>query len=259
LESQIKCVIFQCSVKIATAQPMIRLLLLSGILVVTAMVPGRSQTGSQRFQFSLETAHPAAKELMKEEFYWSPIDESGPFGSDAGSDAAYGFQKWRKEFPTTAPILYLRELIESWNFPPFDWSELDTAKIKLYMSAAAHPDESLLAQEIAVLKQENERSSTPGGGKKLTDEQLRQIAIDTQKNMGAAYLNEIDGAIIGTAFAQFVIEGRIDSTIKNFVTKTIEREMLPIIARQFGRPDQAKEHYEKMKKLLQVVGQMPVQ
>jgi hypothetical protein len=35
--------------------------------------------------------------------------------------------------------------------------------------------------------------------------------------------------------------------------------MLPIIGRQFGRPDQAKDHYEKMKKLLQVVGQMPVQ
>jgi len=103
---------------------------------------------------------------MKEDFYWSPIDESGPFGSDAGSDAAYGFQKWRKSHPTTSPS-------------------------------------------------------------------------------------------IGTAFARFVMEGKVDPTLKNYAAKTIQREMLPIITRQFAQPDQVKAHNEKMNKLLQLVKKMP--
>ena len=238
---------------------MIKALLHSGILIVTQVLTGNSQTDSQKFEFSLKTAHPTARKLMKEDFYWSPIDESGPFGSDAGSDAAYGFQKWRGVHRTRSPILYLKQLIDAWNFPPFAWDELDTTKIKLYITTPAHPDESFIAQEIEMLRKENERySSMPGGGKKLTDEQLRQIVLNSQKNMGASYINEIDEAIIGTAFAQFVIEGKADPTIKNYVVKAIQREMLPIITRQFGQPDQVKAHNDKMNKLLQVVKKMPI-
>ena len=31
---------------------------------------------------TIEKAHPNAKRLMNEEFYWSPIEETAPFGSD---------------------------------------------------------------------------------------------------------------------------------------------------------------------------------
>lgn len=220
----------------------------------------KGQTNGERFEFSPTTAHPNAKKLMKEDFYWSPIDESGPFGSDAGSDAAYGFQKWRKSHPSTFPILYLKQLIDTWNFPPFAWDELDTTKIKLYISTPAHLDESFIAQDIEMLMKENERyASMSGGGKKLTDEQLRQIVLNSQKNMGASYLSNIDEAIIGTAFAQFAMEGKVDPTLKNYAAKTIQREMLPIITRQFGQPDQVKAHNDKMNKLLQVVQKMPPQ
>jgi uncharacterized protein YfeS len=223
---------------------------------------GRGQTKEEKFEFSPATAHPNAKTLMKEDFFWSPIDESGPFGSDAGSDAAYGFQKWRKSHPATSPILYLKQLIDTWDFSPFAWDELDTAKIKLYISSPAHLDESSITQMVEILKKENERNaSMPGGGgsKKLTDAQLRQIVLNTQKSMGTSYLDEIDQAIIGTAFAQFVMEGKADPALRNYAAKTIQREMLPIITRQFGQPDQVTAHNEKMNKLLQVVQKMPIQ
>ena len=55
------------------------------------------------------------------------------------------------------------------------------------------------------------------------------------------------------------MEGQIDPSIKNYVAKTIQREMLPIITRQFGQPDQVKAHNDKMNKLLQVVRKMPAQ
>lgn len=48
---------------------------------------------------------------------------------------------------------------------------------------------------VEMLKKENERNASMpgvGGGKKLTDEQLRQIVLKTQRSMGSSYLGEID-------------------------------------------------------------------
>ena len=50
--------------------PLLSLLLLIFTFGATA------QNDSGRFEFSLATAHPNAKALMKEEFFWSPIDET---------------------------------------------------------------------------------------------------------------------------------------------------------------------------------------
>jgi uncharacterized protein YfeS len=43
-----------------------------------------------------ETAHPKARELMTEEFFWDCADEEAPFGSDEGHDAYYEFRRWRQ-------------------------------------------------------------------------------------------------------------------------------------------------------------------
>jgi hypothetical protein len=67
-----------------------------------------------KFEYSLKTAHPNAKALMTEDFYWSPIEETGPFGSDDGWDAAQGFRQWRSLNKSATPIIYLKELIARW-------------------------------------------------------------------------------------------------------------------------------------------------
>jgi uncharacterized protein YfeS len=64
---------------------------------------------------------------------------------------------------------------------------------------------------------------------------------------------------MGTAFAQFVIEGKVDPNIKYYAGKAIQREMLPIITGQFGQLDQVKAHNDKMNKLLQVVNKLPTE
>jgi uncharacterized protein YfeS len=77
------------------------------------------------FELSPETAHPRAKELMNEDFYWSPVEETGPFGSDDGSDAFYGFLEWREGNKATSPVVYIKELIKDWGYPPFDLNEMN--------------------------------------------------------------------------------------------------------------------------------------
>jgi uncharacterized protein YfeS len=49
------------------------------------------------FELSPDTSHPNARKLLTEDFYWSSIEETGPFGSDDGSDCFYGFVEWRME------------------------------------------------------------------------------------------------------------------------------------------------------------------
>jgi uncharacterized protein YfeS len=42
-------------------------------------------------------AHPRARQLMTEDFFWDCVDEEAPFGSDEGHDAYYEFKSWRAE------------------------------------------------------------------------------------------------------------------------------------------------------------------
>jgi hypothetical protein len=38
------------------------------------------------------------------------------------------------------PIVFLKELIASWQYPYFDWMEIDTTKIKAYIISKANID-----------------------------------------------------------------------------------------------------------------------
>lgn len=81
-------------------------------------------------ELSPDKAHPNAKRLLTEDFYWSPIEETGPVGSDDGSDCFYGFVEWRANNKTESPVAYLKELIAEWGYPPFDLTVTDPQRIK---------------------------------------------------------------------------------------------------------------------------------
>jgi len=51
-----------------------------------------------------DTAHPRARELMRENFFWDCVDEEGPFGSDEGHDAYFDYRGWRSGHPS-APLV----------------------------------------------------------------------------------------------------------------------------------------------------------
>jgi uncharacterized protein YfeS len=129
---------------------------------------------------------------MKEEFFWIPIEESAPFGSDDGSDAAYGFREWRVSHTNTDPMVYLKDLIAEWNYLYFDWTELDTNEIKIYIAKEA-----------------------------------------SDKGMGRIYLLGLDNAIIGTGFSELVLKGHISHDIKNLTIIAIQRELLPLLIKNY--------------------------
>lgn len=70
---------------------------------------------------SYRQAHPLARPLMDEDFYYSPIEESGPFGSDDAADTFAGFCQWRPGNKEVSPLEYLKLQFEDWEYPPLDW------------------------------------------------------------------------------------------------------------------------------------------
>jgi uncharacterized protein YfeS len=108
------------------------LLLAPGLLKCTSEHQSRS-IGSDTmdyFELSPDNAHPNARKLLTEDFYWSPIEETGPFGSDDGSDCFYGFAEWRTEHQNESPVTYLNDLILTWGYPKFDLNVTEPNEVK---------------------------------------------------------------------------------------------------------------------------------
>jgi uncharacterized protein YfeS len=82
----------------------------------------------------ISKVHPKAKELMNEDFYFSPIDETGPFGSDDASDTYFAFANWRLNNKTKNPKDFIIPHLNDWDYPLFDLSITDYEKLKPYLN-----------------------------------------------------------------------------------------------------------------------------
>jgi uncharacterized protein YfeS len=205
----------------------------------------------ENFEYSYENAHPKAQALMKDEFYWSSIEETAPFGSDDGWDAAYGFREWRLLNKTTSPVTYLKDLIVRWHYPFFDYNEMDTTKIKEYVHQKKELSETDIQQQINALKEMN-KNSPDTSQMKLDDNQLREVIISSSKGMGGVYLLGQDHAIIGIGFAQFVLEGHIDSDIKGLTIIAIKRQLLPLFINRYD-DNYIYKRKQQLTKMLEVI------
>ena len=205
------------------------------LLVTCNGQPIKNQEKSymDNFELSPESAHPKAKELLTKEFYWSPIDESAPFGSDDGSDAFYWFRQWRQSNPNQSPVRFLDELINGWGFPKFDIYQLETSYIKSYLTSNDKGDTSLISAQIPEMKKQFEQMAK-SAGKEFDEAQFYQILEQSTKGMGYTYLRGFDNAIIAVGFGQFVIEGKIDDDIKNLAKIALTREKLPFLLERWG-------------------------
>jgi uncharacterized protein YfeS len=169
--------------------------------------PTESKTMAD-FELSPDKAHPNAKKFLTEDFYWSPIEETGPFGSDDGSDCFYGFAEWRMGNRNESPVTYLKELIQEWSYPTFDLNVTDSEKVKQLL-----------------------------------------------RDMDSRMLIGQDNAVVAIGFGQFVLEGKIDSDIKDLTKKAIMRELTPDLLNQF-RSDYREKRKGQLEKMLVVVDRM---
>ena len=59
---------------------------------------------NEKYGIDIDHAHPKAKDLIPEDFFWSCIDELAPFGSDEGDTALAEFRSWRQANPAVPTL-----------------------------------------------------------------------------------------------------------------------------------------------------------
>lgn len=83
-----------------------------------------------------ETAHPRARELMREPLFWDCVDEAAPFGSDEGSDAYHEWRNWRAENPDS-PLIDCLDWILDGNLDSYDDALASDERIELDVTSPA--------------------------------------------------------------------------------------------------------------------------
>ncbi|WP_442483540.1 molybdate metabolism regulator [Aeoliella sp. SH292] len=91
-----------------------------------------------------ETAHPRARQLMREPMFWDCVDEGAPFGSDEGSDAYYEWRRWRAENPD-APLIDCFEWILDGNLNCYNDALASDAQVAIDLE---NPDDALLSEHF---------------------------------------------------------------------------------------------------------------
>lgn len=206
------------------------------------------------FEFTYELAHPNAKRLLTEDFYWSPIEETGLFGNDDGSDAFQGFREWRVINANVSPLIYVEELLISWDYPMFDLYEMDVSKIRDYISAKTVIEGSENLAETSLLIEQFKKMAKDAG-KEFDEKEFKEMMSSVSSNMGGTFLLGQDNVVIAVGFGQFALEGKIDEDIKKLTKTAINRELLPILINRWG--DEYKEtRVSQLNDMLIVVDKM---
>ena len=94
-----------------------------------------------------ETAHPRARELMREPLFWDCVDEAAPFGSDEGSEAYYEWRAWREENPKS-PLTDCFDWILDGNLEAYNDLLASDMQIELDI---ANPDDAFLGQHYDLI------------------------------------------------------------------------------------------------------------
>jgi uncharacterized protein YfeS len=223
-------------------------------LILTACVNEQTKQAKQsnttiamsQVEYTFNKAHPNAKVLMTDDFYWNAIEETSPFGNDDGFDAGYGFREWRLSHPAISPVQYLDELIQSWAYPYFDYNEMDTTKILSYILAKPTLSESEIQSQLVTFR-EILKNSSDSSAQTMSDQQLREVIISSS-GIGDRCLLGIDNAITAIGFAQLVLEGEMDQDIRLLTITALNRQLLPMLINRYdlGYRDKRKGQLTKM-------------
>jgi uncharacterized protein YfeS len=128
---------------------------------------------------------------------------------------------------------------------------MDTSKINAYITSKANPDESAIEQQMQLMR-EAFKNSPDTSMKDIDDKQLKEVILASSKEMGGSFLLGQDNAIIGTGFAQFVLEGHMENDIKGLTITAIKRQLLPLLINRYDESYRDKRK-QQLTKMLEVV------
>ncbi len=102
----------------------------------------------QGWELKPENGHPLARQVLRDDFFWSLDDENSPLGNDDGADTLQSFYKWLKGNPTIDRKVFLDKVLAGWEVNNDKWDLLTNIKIKNEMK---RDDFSLITRDNVVI------------------------------------------------------------------------------------------------------------
>ena len=87
------------------------------------------EVSDEDWELDPENAHPKARSVLTDEFFWDCTDEDSPFGNDTGADTLDFFREWRQDHPRGNPLRLLRQLLRDWEAADEHWGASDTTEV----------------------------------------------------------------------------------------------------------------------------------
>src|SRR4051812_35428215 len=85
---------------------------------------------TDNWELAPENAHPRARQLLTEPFFWSIADDGAPLGNDTGADTLAFYRQWRGEHPAASTQDFSRDILADWEVEDADWLLLDEALLQ---------------------------------------------------------------------------------------------------------------------------------
>jgi uncharacterized protein YfeS len=128
------------------------------------------------WELAPENAHPRARELLTDPFFWSIVDDDAPLGNDTGADTLAFYRQWRSEHPTKSVQVFITDILSGWEVENADWLLLDETQLR----------QALDEEHFSILTR--------------------------------------DDFMIALAFAQLVLEGRVEPEIREMAHHCVRRQ-----------------------------------
>ncbi|GAA4319284.1 hypothetical protein [Flaviaesturariibacter amylovorans] len=87
-------------------------------------------------EIALANAHPTAQKLMKDEFFYSVVDDSAPFGNDDGWDVLYSLKEWLPDNEGTSKKEFIDSKLSEWDYPAFNYLTTDIEDAKAFVRSS---------------------------------------------------------------------------------------------------------------------------
>jgi uncharacterized protein YfeS len=107
-----------------------------------------SETSGRSLVFPRDEAHPRAREVLTDDFFWDADDRTGPFGDDTGREVLEAFRDFRVEEPRGKPIALLTDLLADWEIADEAWDVVDADEVQ---AIGADDELGLLVRDEAVV------------------------------------------------------------------------------------------------------------
>jgi uncharacterized protein YfeS len=199
-----------------------------------------------------DMAHPNARALLKDGFFWNRDELTAPFGNPGSALAVSTFRKWRDTSKTVSLVTFTEHTYTASRYPPFNWHETDPDKIKAYVTSLMHSTMPSVQREKKEMEQLVKDQTA---GKQLSKEEFEAQVQYFMNTTGLVFIHAQDHWIISMCFAQFVTEGKVDKELHGITIAAIKRQLLPICLSKFNEKYQVTRK-TLLQKMLDVVNKM---